>query len=74
MDCLHSLLDPPLLSCFKRSPLQGLPVTLHMTEELPPRFSFCLKLLQDVSYIKHKDSVLLVATYSLVLLVTPASP
>ena len=66
---------PSLLFCdvlFNRSPLQGLPVTLYTTEELPQRFSFCLKL--HVSNIKHEDSVLLVATYSLILLVTPASP
>ena len=65
-----------VMPCFKRSPLLGLPVILHIAEELPPRFSFCLKLLQDVSNIKHKhkDSVLLVAKYTLVLLVTPASP
>ena len=61
------------MSCFSRRP--GLPLTLYFTEELLPRFNvaaFCLELLQDVYTTKHKDSVLLVAIYSLSMLVTVA--
>ena len=65
MDGLHSLLDcsPP-------------PRVTSYPEELLPRFnvaSFCLELLQDVHNTKHRDSVLLVLMYRLLMLVTLAS-
>ena len=69
MDGLHSLIVLPLgCPVSVGGLLQGLPLTMYFTKELLPRFnvaSFCLELLQDVHNTKHRDTVLLVAIYSL---------